>query len=1389
MSLSERLQWIVTADSTSAVNAFKKAGDAADRELGKAEKKLDNVGSAFTKFGAGAAVAGGVLGGALIKAASKFEDLAISALKFSTATGTTTEQASRLIESTKSIGLSSDDLATSLNFMNKTLGKTPAVFAQYGVAVARAKDGTEDVEGTFLNVVDRLKAIPDAGARAAAGTALLGKGWKSLSTLIEQGSDQIKTSMAAVSDGQVISPAEAASAQAYQAAIDNLHDSFENLTLAIGKGAAPVLGNVAKVISSGVDAFTKLDSITGGAAGEIATLGAVGLAAAGGLSLVVGAVIKVKSNLSDGAAAVGNFADKLKGSRAAAESAASATDLVATADSAAAVAADELAASTAASVAAAEAAAVAVAQEEAAFAATATSLDLAAIAEADNAAATAAATAAREAAAVEAAIEAAALGEVATAAELAAVASGADAAAELAATTARKAAAAAALEEAAALEANAAAAEADSVALTENAAAQKETGIVGAGLGAGLVVTGLAMFAFSKQASQAADRAKDLTKAIAETSTAAQDELGPILTKIIADSLLKGGKGFDDLAKSNLAGAVRLRDYAKTAGVSADVVDLLTAAINKQVAANAQGAKTSADYGDALDTANQNAAEGAGLLNGLTAATTAQYTAVQTTGDVYSIAARAQAAYTAALAPTAAESARLARVIDLQAQAAIDAATAATDAAVRWNGYEASLAGIASASDKVARESGYLASSLGQVADAATGSERANLNLDDSYSKLTQARKDNGKSLSENTQKGRDNQRAILDTADAIRDNLVQQLEDSGGSYEQVTRAADDYRAQLKDQLAQFGLTGDAADAYIAKLGLAPDQITTSIVLAGQAKAKDDLDALNISIDDIPAEKKSEFVADVTTGDYASALALFTDLAKPGGHPREAPFDSTVDTTAVDGALRELEAEHDLPVVVTTPQGTTVTVDADTAEARADIHRLDGTVVNVNLRAKAGLEYASGTDKAKPGLAEVAEQGPEIIEGKDGARLVKDPSLVVLRGGERIYTASETAAILRGGAGTGPGTAIPGYATGAGRVQNITHVTTPAAPAPGTADPTASADDVVKEQDRIQAAMYETGRISLDAYKQYVQGRLAASQDLSDDYLTQYRLLKQLNDDSVKGTNDQIAAQDDLEKNMHDLNVITDAEYQDYLKSRLGSFAAYTDGYTEIYKQIQQIDADEAAAQKQKIADAADVVKALYQQAQAAKDAGQAAADQAKAFNDVQSAGAEGSRIQNDRKSTADDKATAVQKLIDSEVALGDKTYSAVLASASAAGLDVGSVDWDRFVRAALSDYIGQYGALPYTTGVLRADLAGIPALKDGGIVKARPGGTIARLGEAGKDEAVVPLDGQFGNTVIHNHINVDIHTLTGRLSPRDVDYLRTELAKGNRRNGLAAVS
>jgi hypothetical protein len=72
-----------------------------------------------------------------------------------------------------------------------------------------------------------------------------------------------------------------------------------------------------------------------------------------------------------------------------------------------------------------------------------------------------------------------------------------------------------------------------------------------------------------------------------------------------------------------------------------------------------------------------------------------------------------------------------------------------------------------------------------------------------------------------------------------------------------------------------------------------------------------------------------------------------------------------------------------------------------------------------------------------------------------------------------------------------------------------------------------------------------------------------------------------------------------------------------------------------------------------------------------------------------------------------------------------------------------------------------------------------IPALADGGIVKASPGGTLALIGEGGRDEAVIPLDrmgGMGGNNVTINVQGADPQAV--------VDALRTYMF----RNGSVPI-
>lgn len=83
------------------------------------------------------------------------------------------------------------------------------------------------------------------------------------------------------------------------------------------------------------------------------------------------------------------------------------------------------------------------------------------------------------------------------------------------------------------------------------------------------------------------------------------------------------------------------------------------------------------------------------------------------------------------------------------------------------------------------------------------------------------------------------------------------------------------------------------------------------------------------------------------------------------------------------------------------------------------------------------------------------------------------------------------------------------------------------------------------------------------------------------------------------------------------------------------------------------------------------------------------------------------------------------------------------------------------FLNRGLRDFFG-YNE-PEMTG--SGSPAGeFPSFADGGIVKARPGGLIGRIGEAGRDEAVIPLD-RYGNLTTGgggNTINITVNAGMG---------------------------
>jgi hypothetical protein len=100
---------------------------------------------------------------------------------------------------------------------------------------------------------------------------------------------------------------------------------------------------------------------------------------------------------------------------------------------------------------------------------------------------------------------------------------------------------------------------------------------------------------------------------------------------------------------------------------------------------------------------------------------------------------------------------------------------------------------------------------------------------------------------------------------------------------------------------------------------------------------------------------------------------------------------------------------------------------------------------------------------------------------------------------------------------------------------------------------------------------------------------------------------------------------------------------------------------------------------------------------------------------------------------------------------------------------------------AAFSTFGGSLVALgPQLAGIAAAVITAKSALNvlnfaDGGIVMPTPGGTIARIGEAGSREAVIPLDTAKGRKILGQNMNGSMDGMTVHIVLQD----GTQLAKG----------
>lgn len=218
---------------------------------------------------------------------------------------------------------------------------------------------------------------------------------------------------------------------------------------------------------------------------------------------------------------------------------------------------------------------------------------------------------------------------------------------------------------------------------------------------------------------------------------------------------------------------------------------------------------------------------------------------------------------------------------------AVDQAKANADAsATATTKLSDSLTKTASKADLARKAADDFGKALDEVFGGSRDLEKANRDLiagfDGLATSIADAKKNHEKnitSLDISTESGRKNRDMVQQQVQAILDQAKANIA-NGATVADATNATNLYAQQLQNTLVKLGFNKDAAAAYIAQLGLTPDNITTAIQLTHDEEAKNRLQGLLTQLGNIDAGAAAKIQAEIDQGQFDKAEADLERLTR-----------------------------------------------------------------------------------------------------------------------------------------------------------------------------------------------------------------------------------------------------------------------------------------------------------------------------------------------------------------------------------------------------------------------------------------------------------------------------------------------------------------------------
>ena len=301
-TMTERLAFLISANADQAIRAFEKTANSAEKELGKAENKIDKVAVSLTKFGAGGMAFAGVAGAALMGFANEAEHAETQSRKLANSI----ENSGKFAEGAQG---RMEQLAKDIQKVTTADGDAivgaEALLAQFGLTEEQIKTLTPLV----VDLSSKMGIDMDTAARAVAKSATGSTGaLKKMGIQVDKastGGDAFKATMDALA-GTVGGFAEK-EAETFSGKIDQLKVSLGDLQEGVGKGVIDVFGSIVGAATGASQALADIDPGLQETAGQILAVGTGVIGVAGSFSFMAGQAMKMRDRFMDASGALTGF--------------------------------------------------------------------------------------------------------------------------------------------------------------------------------------------------------------------------------------------------------------------------------------------------------------------------------------------------------------------------------------------------------------------------------------------------------------------------------------------------------------------------------------------------------------------------------------------------------------------------------------------------------------------------------------------------------------------------------------------------------------------------------------------------------------------------------------------------------------------------------------------------------------------------------------------------------------------------------------------------------------------------------------------------------------------------------------------------------------------------